>query len=724
MKYLKLLIVSLMAWLLVACGGGGGAAPFAVALYTTAPAAVSLSVAASSSYTVGGGTAPYTVSSGSAAVASVSVSGTTLSINGLTAGTAQITVLDATGKSVSTTVTVGDATAAAALWTTAPSAVTVGVAPAMTSYTIGGGTAPYLATSGNTAVVTASVNGTGLTLSGVSAGTAQVAVFDATGKSVSISVTVGAATSTVTAAALTVRAPTPLTFAAGTAATYTVAGGVAPYEARSGNTAVVVANIVNGNSLSIAGIAAGGPAQVQVFDAAGATASVAVTVATASSATALYSTAPSSVALDTAGTRTFTIGGGTGPYTATSSNESVAKATVTGSTLTVIGVAGGSAAGGNATISVRDAANATPLAIAVTVGSGHAMFTTAPDTVTLALGAAPTYTISGGSAPYAASSSNTAVATAAVSGSTLTISAVGAGSANVKVLDATNSLTPIAVTVSGGATIVTTPLFTTAPGTITIATGAAPSYTISGGTPPYLAASGNTSLVTAGVSGSTLNLVGLAAGNAAVSVRDAVGGIYPIAVTVTQVVTVPLAVMPSVSSANVGDVLNFAVSGGSAAYTVTVNNPNIATVTLVGSTLTANLRNVGSTTVAIVDSLGQSMTLSLTVISSTSAMRLSPSILQIGEDSTAAIALNIYGGTAPYKAYTSDLLLSSGAVSGSIYTVSTGTSATRCIRPLDSLGAYLPYGSYDITLTVVDSLGASATSVLTLKDNGKGGTGC
>jgi hypothetical protein len=58
--------------------------------------------------------------------------------------------------------------------------------------------------------------------------------------------------------------------------------------------------------------------------------------------------------------------------------------------------------------------------------------------------------------------------------------------------------------------------------------------------------------------------------------------------------------------------------------------------------------------------------------------------------------------------------------------VSTGVSGTRCVNVFDPLGAYLYYGTYDITLTVVDSLGASATSTFTIKDNGKGlsASGC
>ncbi len=81
------------------------------------------------------------------------------------------------------------AAAITTLFTTAPSKITLASGGSAT-YTIGGGTAPYTATSGNTAVVTATASGSNLTISSSSAGTAQVAVVDSTGKTVTIDLTV------------------------------------------------------------------------------------------------------------------------------------------------------------------------------------------------------------------------------------------------------------------------------------------------------------------------------------------------------------------------------------------------------------------------------------------------------------------------------------------------------------------------------------------------------
>jgi hypothetical protein len=181
-------------------------------------------------------------------------------------------------------------------------------------------------------------------------------------------------------------------------------------------------------------------------------------------------------------------------------------------------------------------------------------------------------------------------------------------------------------------------------------------------------------------------------------------------------------------------VLSFQVAGGAPPYAVTLNNGSIASlassvVATNGGTFKATLLNVGTTSISIVDSVGAVTTITLTVNQTSTVMRLSPSAMLVGENNGNPITLFIYGGNAPYSAFTSDLLKSSVSLSGTTanpsITVSTGTSGNRCINPVDGTGAYIRNGTYAITITVVDSLGASATSVMTIMDNGAGlGAGC
>ena len=212
----------------------------------------------------------------------------------------------------------------------------------------------------------------------------------------------------------------------------------------------------------------------------------------------------------------------------------------------------------------------------------------------------------------------------------------------------------------------------------------------------------------------------------------AVGGGNASGGTGGAIASTPLAVLPAAATANVGDVLSFQISGGTPGYTVNVNNQSIAMVSAAtlnsnGATFSAALMNAGSTPVSIVDSKGNAASVTLTVTQASTLLRLSPSALLVGENDKTPITLHVYGGTGPYTARTSDLLMSSVLIdqANRTMTVGTGSNGSRCINPVNATGVYVISGTYPVTLTVVDSLGASATSIMTIQDNGSGlGLGC
>lgn len=190
----------------------------------------------------------------------------------------------------------------------------------------------------------------------------------------------GGSTTPVTATALYTTAPGTVTIATGGTAAYTIAGGTAPYTASSSNAAVAAVN-VSSPTMNIAGIVPG-TANIIVHDAAGASVTIAVTVANAAGV-ALYTNAPLAITIAAiGGAQTYAIGGGTAPYTVTSDNTNVATASVTGTSMTVTGMADG-----KANILVRDATGTASVTIAVNVATGTG-FTV--------IGSASTWTISGG----------------------------------------------------------------------------------------------------------------------------------------------------------------------------------------------------------------------------------------------------------------------------------------------------------------------------------------
>lgn len=190
--------------LLSGCGSGGGepATPTAAGTLAISPSTSTGTTGQTLTFVVTGGAAGYTVTSNNPSIATVSAvtsSGGQYSFTAtlISAGTVTLTVVDSKNVTATTAVTVS-ASAAVSLITSAPTSVTIGIGESYKqSYTVGGGTAPYTATSANTNVATVTNSGTSITVTGVAAGTTTVLVTDSTGSaSVTITVNVAAVTGT------------------------------------------------------------------------------------------------------------------------------------------------------------------------------------------------------------------------------------------------------------------------------------------------------------------------------------------------------------------------------------------------------------------------------------------------------------------------------------------------------------------------------------------------
>ena len=294
----------------------------------------------------------YTATSSDTSILTASVNGSVLTLNGVTAGTATVTVTAANtaGRAEqSFAVTVRPATAPQATGTLAAQTLTAGdsidvdVASAFT-----GTVETYVVTSSNAAVVDVALAGSTITLSGVAAGTATVTVTATN--------TAGSATQTLT---VTVNLPPAPTLGAQLAAqalqvtetlTIDIAAGfngrIDTYTAVSGDTDKLTAT-VDGPNVTLTGAAAGSTTiTVTAINAAGRAArSFNVTV----SALAAPQTAGTPIA------RTIAVGeelpihiadaftGIVHTYGATSSDTTIATASIDGSTVTLRGVAAGTA---------------------------------------------------------------------------------------------------------------------------------------------------------------------------------------------------------------------------------------------------------------------------------------------------------------------------------------------------------------------------------------------
>lgn len=339
-------------------------------------------------------------------------------------------------------------------------------------------------------------------------------------------------------------------------------------------------------------------------------------------------------------------------------------------------------------------------------GVDIALFTSAPATgATVPLNGAEVYAVGGGKAPYTVSSSNRFVALAGVSGNKITVGGVAEGTASVEVRDALGAAVTFAVTVSDGDDRA---LYTTAPSALTLTPGSTTlPFEARGGVAPYVVASDNPSVITVSQSGSTFSLTALIAGSANVTVTDNTG-VDPkiIAVSVKTNPGTALALNPAAATGNVGDTITVLVSGGTGNYvSATAANATIATASLSGSSVSISLKAAGTTAVSVRDSAGQIVQIAVTATNTAAALRLSPAEFTVSELNNSPFQVSIFGGTGPYRVFVNDQTLASATVSGTVVTIGLGTQGSRCVDS-DTV----------VNLSVIDSLGATGTSELTINN--------
>ena len=331
---------------------------------TISPSTADLLPGVPTTFTITGGRAGYSAfssNSGALPIITANVTGSTFTVipNAVTADTVvDITVRDATNAAVTAKVTIRFVPGASL--TISPS--TADLFPGVpTTFTITGGRAGYTAFSSNNGVlpITSNVNGSTFTVTpnAVTADTViDITVRDAANASATAKVTVK-----FTGSALAINPATADLFP-GSSTTFTITGGRPGYTAFSSNNGVLpVAASVAGSSFSVTPnpVTADTLIDITVRDALNAVATAKVTVKFRGTALAI---SPATAVLFPELATTFIVSGGSGPYTAVSSNSAVlpVTASITGSTFSVVPNAVTSDTAVD--ITVRDTLNATATA--------------------------------------------------------------------------------------------------------------------------------------------------------------------------------------------------------------------------------------------------------------------------------------------------------------------------------------------------------------------------
>ena len=284
----------------------------------------------SGSYYVNGNTSPNVVQP--------NITGSTLTLTGLSSGSSTVTVCSSTGGCATLTASVNYSATGGAL-TLSQTQLSL-LAGQTLSITMSGGTAPYSLTIPSSSIYQASINGNILSIQGLSAGSAQIAVCSAAGGCVWLSLQVNGSS------AVTGNAPvlsqSSVTLVPGQTTDISISGGGTYYVSGNGTPTVASATL-SGNQLVVSALN-NGTDSLTVCQSGGSCSSlyvsvsgVGTTLASGGQASLLSFGTPIET-LSLGQSATVSILGGSGSYSvAYSSNPVAATAVISGSTLIVSG---------------------------------------------------------------------------------------------------------------------------------------------------------------------------------------------------------------------------------------------------------------------------------------------------------------------------------------------------------------------------------------------------
>lgn len=160
---------------------------------------------------------------------------------------------------------------------------------------------------------------------------------------------------------------------------------------------------------------------------------------------------------------------------------------------------------------------------------------------------------------------------------------------------------------------------------------------------------------------------------------------------------------PTAVTLTAGTGVTYGVGGGTPPYTATSGNPNVGKASMSGTILSISSIAPGTAPIAVVDSLGKTVNIALTVLAQGQAgapLSISPAALTVG-DCTTNIPFVFMGGVAPYTVFTSD-------------NFSVPVSSALALGANSYFTATIKAGAPDAVLTVLDSQSQSATSTITV----------
>ena len=366
---------------------------------------------------------------------------------GLTSGTPVNAILNGTSGPKSPTVAWPAVTSSNALALSQNAVIVNAGSSATLATTNGGGTALYVSNNSNSSIANVSISGTQITISGNIAGSTTVTLCQVgnTTDCPSVYVTVKPA-----GTGQLSLSQTNATVVSGQNLPITVTGGTGAYQILNNSNPSVIQASVNGSILTLTTGVATGSSSITVCSSDNALCGVVVaTAGSASSVAITFSTTAPVVAVNQNTAVNVYGPSGVQFYVSSNSNPSIVQANLSGTVLTLTGIAAGSS---SVTVCASTGTCA-PLTVSVQSAVTSASIALSQNLLSLLSGQNSTVTITGGEQPYFMTGGTSSVSQETANGGTLTVYGVATGTSDVNVCSAGGGCVMLAVTVNGGGTV-------------------------------------------------------------------------------------------------------------------------------------------------------------------------------------------------------------------------------------------------------------------------------
>lgn len=287
----------------------------------------------------GGGTGSYYISSNSnTSILQATINGSYLTLYGILNGTSTVVVCSSLGSCNSLSATVSYISNGGSL-TLSQSNVNL-LAGQSLSITVSGGSTPYSLSSNSGNIFQATLNGNIINLYGVNSGSSSVSVCSSGGACVTLSVVVNGGTGSTNGPSFS---QSSISLTAGQSQSVTLSGNSGYYISGNTNSSVATA-MINGSTITVSGLTAGN-SNISVCQSGGQCSILYVWVTSGSTVlpSSFLTFSQDSPSLSTGQSLVSSIFGGTSGtyYVAYNSSSSVVQTSISGSSLTISGVANG-----------------------------------------------------------------------------------------------------------------------------------------------------------------------------------------------------------------------------------------------------------------------------------------------------------------------------------------------------------------------------------------------